>query len=146
LAVEPDQVDKIMIDTRVYRYWGVCSRVSSVQCPVSLLFLALLFAGCATISQKPVASTKPVETTAEQIDAAQKIVGAMGNKEVSRQDLKALAVDMQKNEDSRSAVQKIIGVTNEKPVIKYSPVTGKHYSGDLEYDPETGAKLEVIEE
>jgi hypothetical protein len=120
--------------------------VPCALCPVPLALLALLFAGCSTIPKKPVAQANPSETVAQQLDAAQKVVGAMGNKEVSRQDLKALAVDMQKNADSRSAVQKIIGVTNEKPVIKYSPVTGKHYSSDLEYDPETGAKLEVIEE
>jgi hypothetical protein len=96
--------------------------------------------------KKPVAEATPVETAEQQIDAAKKVVGAMGNKEISRQDLKALTADIQKNEESRSAVQKIIGVTNERPVIKYSPVTGKHYSGDLEYDPETGAKLKVLEE
>ena len=70
----------------------------------------------------------------------------MGNTSVSRSDLKALATDMQKNEDTRSAVQKIMGATSEKPVIKYSPVTGKHYSADLDYDPETGTKLEVLQE
>ena len=62
------------------------------------------------------------------------------------QKLQAVAIDLYKNEDSRSAAQKILGVNTDKPVIKYSPVTGKHYSGDLEFDPETGAKLEVVKD
>jgi hypothetical protein len=112
--------------------------------PVLLCSLSLF--GCATTSNRPIKSSEPVETTSEQLEAAQKVVGAMGNKEVSREDLKALATDMQRDQASRSAVQKIIGVTDEKPVIKYSPATGKHYSGDLEYDPETGVKLKVLQE
>jgi hypothetical protein len=106
----------------------------------------MLFAGCSSIPKKPVAQVNTAETVDQQIDAAQKVVGAMGNAEVSRSELRALATDMQKNEESRSAVQKIIGATDEKPVIKYSPVTGKHYSGDVEYDPETGVKLEILKE
>lgn len=58
----------------------------------------------------------------------------------------SVAVDIYQNEESRSAAKKILGVDAEKPVVKYSPVTGKHYSGDLEFDPETGAKLEVVPE
>jgi hypothetical protein len=120
-------------------------RNSLCYCLLVLLCSLSLF-GCATTSNRPIKSSQPVETTSEQLEAAQKVVGAMGNKEVSREDLKALATDMQRDPESRSAVQKIIGVTDEKPVIKYSPATGKHYSGDLEYDPETGVKLEVLKE
>ena len=43
--------------------------------------------------------------------------------------------------------RKIVGAQDgAAPVVKYSPVTGKHYSGDLEFDPETGARLEVLPE
>lgn len=62
------------------------------------------------------------------------------------QQFQAVAVDVYQNPESRAAAQKILGVNADQPVIKYSPVTGKHYSGDLEFDPETGAKLEVVKE
>ena len=82
----------------------------------------------------------------EQLDAAQKVMGAMaGGRDMSPSDMKRVVRDIRTNRESQSAVQKIIGTTGD-PVVKYSPVTGKHYSGDLEYDPETGAKLEVIKE
>ena len=107
-----------------------------------LVFLS----GCATAPKRPVTPVAPAETINEQIDAAQKVVGAMANREVSRNDLKALATDIRKEEETRSAVQAILGGSDKRPVIKYSPVTGKHYSGDLEYDPETGVKLEAVPE
>ena len=122
-------------------------RVFAFLCSCVLVFLcSIWFAGCSSIPKKPAAQARPVETVDQQLEAAQKVVGAMGNTEVSREDLKALATDLQRDQASRSAVQKIIGVSNERPVIKYSPVTGKHYSGDLEFDPETGVKLEVLKE
>ncbi len=62
------------------------------------------------------------------------------------QKLQAVAIDLQKNPESRQAAEKILGVNTDHPVVKYSPVTGKHYSGDLEFDPETGAKLLKVEE
>ncbi|NLE64351.1 MAG: hypothetical protein GX606_00305 [Elusimicrobia bacterium] len=60
--------------------------------------------------------------------------------------LQAVAVDIYQNRESRSAAEKILGVGYKKPVMKYSPATGKHYSGDLEFDPETGVRLEVVPE
>ena len=61
-------------------------------------------------------SSSGPDTVAAQVEAARKVVGAM-----------APAA-------SRDAVE------------KYSPVTGRHYSGALEYEPGTGAKLIPVEE
>ncbi len=46
------------------------------------------------------------------------------------------------------AARKVIGAMapSEGPVEKYSPLTGKHYSGALEYEPGTGVKLVPVEE
>ena len=117
--------------------------VSCVLCLVSLAFFVSMFSGCASTPKTPAA---PPETKAEQLDAAQKVVGAMaGGRDMTPADMKRVVKDVRTDGSARSAVQKIIGGA-ETPVVKYSPVTGKHYSGDLEYDPETGAKLEVIKE
>ena len=79
-------------------------------------FLLLSLAGCATSGPGAAAPVKPAETVGQQLDAARKVVGGM-----------------------------VVG-TGRAPVIKYSPTTGKHYSSDLEFDPETGEKLEVLPE
>ncbi|MBF0123356.1 MAG: hypothetical protein HQL21_08150 [Candidatus Omnitrophica bacterium] len=92
---------------------------TSVRCLAALVF-CLVFSGCATVSKTFVSSDD--------------------------QKLQAVAVDLANNPESRGAAEKILGVNTDQPVVKYSPVTGKHYSGDLEFDPETGAKLEVVKE
>jgi hypothetical protein len=94
---------------------------------------------------RPVGSAKPPESVEQQMDAAQKVLGGMAGHPVTAEQMKRLTGDMQKNEDTRALVRKITG-GQEAPVIKYSPITGKHYSGDLDIDPETGAKLEILPE
>ena len=46
------------------------------------------------------------------------------------------------------AAKKVVGALapGKGSVEKYSPVTGKHYSGALEYEPGTGVKLIPVEE
>ena len=46
------------------------------------------------------------------------------------------------------AARKVVGAMSpdKGTVEKYSPLTGKHYSGALEYEPGTGAKLIPVEE
>lgn len=46
------------------------------------------------------------------------------------------------------AARKVVGALApaEGAVEKYSPVTGKHYSGALDYEPGTGVKLIPVEE
>jgi hypothetical protein len=46
------------------------------------------------------------------------------------------------------AAKKVVGAMSpdKGSVEKYSPVTGKHYSGALEYEPGTGVKLIPVEE
>lgn len=76
---------------------------------------------------------------------AQKVMGGMAGQDVSHEDMRRAVKDVQGNKGSREAVNKILG--GGKPtVVKYSPLTGKHYSGDLEFDPETGVKLEILPE
>ena len=46
------------------------------------------------------------------------------------------------------AAKKVVGAMApaRDAAEKYSPVTGKHYSGELEYEPGTGVKLVPVEE
>lgn len=106
-----------------------------------ILSLSFLF-GCTSIprTQRPGAAT---ETLDQGLDAAQKVIGTMAQKDMTRKDLMRLGQQLRNDPDASAAVDKIIGV-KQPMVIKYSPATGKHYSSDLEYDPETGVKLEVL--
>lgn len=75
------------------------------------VFCLLFFVGCAASGP---ATLKPAESVGVQMDAAQKVVGALS--------------------PDKGAAE------------KYSPVTGKHYSGALEYEPGTGVKLVPVGE
>ncbi len=46
------------------------------------------------------------------------------------------------------AAKKVVGALSpdKGSVEKYSPVTGRHYSGALEFEPGTGVKLIPVEE
>ena len=46
------------------------------------------------------------------------------------------------------AAKKVVGALSpgKGSAEKYSPATGKHYSGALEYEPGTGVKLMPVEE
>ena len=46
------------------------------------------------------------------------------------------------------AAHKVVGAMApaKVPLEKYSPVTGKHYTGELEFEPGTGVKLVPVEE
>ncbi|MBF0618616.1 MAG: hypothetical protein HQL19_00430 [Candidatus Omnitrophica bacterium] len=102
--------------------------------------LLILMAGCAT-TPKPLSGRSP-ETVTEQLTAAQKVMGAMAGREVSDKEMKRVVTDVQQGGEARTAVRAIVGANAPvRPVVKYSPVTGKHYSGELDVDPETGAKL-----
>jgi hypothetical protein len=112
---------------------------------VVTVFFSSVLSGCASAGRDPSGVVKPVETADQQLDAVQKVLGGMSGRDVTSGQMKRLTQDIQKNEDTRAVVRKIIGAETA-PVIKYSPVTGKHYSGDLDVDPETGVKLEVLPE
>jgi hypothetical protein len=47
-----------------------------------------------------------------------------------------------------TAAKKVVGALAPTGAVveKYSPVTGKHYTGTLEFEPGTGVKLIPVEE
>ncbi|MFH0753645.1 MAG: hypothetical protein V2A70_03665 [Candidatus Omnitrophota bacterium] len=52
-------------------------------------------------------------------------------------------------QEQMKAAKKVVGAlspTGSAVAEKYSPVTGKHYSGSLEFEPGTGVRLIPVEE
>lgn len=145
MAAESDAVDKMNYGARGTLDGGNVRPGGNGTLILLILFCSAL-TGCASVSHKPLVSGHVAETSTEQLDAAKKVMGAVaGGRDVTPADMKRVVRDIRTNPEAQSAVQAIVGTAGD-PVVKYSPVTGKHYSGDLEYDPETGAKLEVIKE
>ena len=108
---------------------------------VFLFFLPLVLLSCAT-AQAPIAKN---ETPKEVKRAVKSVAEAMSGKELSDAEVNKLVNDLKTDEEAQSAVKAMTdAVSGEKPKLKYSPVTGKRYAPHMEYDPETGAKLEWV--
>jgi hypothetical protein len=111
-----------------------------------LLILCFCFisGGCASRPARLSPEGGSAETAAQQIDAVQKVVSGMTGRQVSSEDMRRVAREVEKDPESRAVMQKILS-SGSVPREKYSPATGKHYSAELEFDPETGVRLEFVD-
>lgn len=75
------------------------------------------------------------------------VAGALSGQPMSKEDVNKLMRDIRTNPDSRSAVESMATTMDpqNRGRVKYSPATGKRYAPHLEYDPETGVRLEYLE-
>lgn len=83
--------------------------------------------------------------SSQEQEAIRQMLNAVSSQELSDAQIRKIAQDIQKDSDSQEAIDKILFHPQDS-VIKYSPATGKHYSGHLEFDPETGVRLEALPE
>lgn len=101
--------------------------------------LVALLSSCS--SSKGLVNTEGGETTKEAVSAMGVVAGSYTGKPMTEAELQQKAKEIDADPEAQSAIQAITSA----PQIKYSPVTGKRYSADLEYEPETGAKLLLLE-
>jgi beta-xylosidase len=115
--------------------------VRAFFCSTGLLFVIW---GCSTSSQ----NLKKAHDQEVMIDAVKTVAESVGGREMSDQDMKNLIRDIRTDPDTRSAVEAIQSAVNPQSDdgrIKFSPATGKRYAPHMEYDPETGVKLEYVQ-
>ncbi|MBF0385047.1 MAG: hypothetical protein HQL27_04165 [Candidatus Omnitrophica bacterium] len=99
-----------------------------------------------TLGRQKIVNSQEGETVKDALSAIEGIAEAVSGKKLSDEELRALTEGLKNDKDARSAVQKITeGISSGNRQLKYSPATGKRYSADLEYDPETGVKLLPVE-
>jgi hypothetical protein len=90
------------------------------------------FAGCISAQKK----TAEQESTDEIISAVGSMTEGLTNSEVSKEDLKRTAIQMQKDPEVRSAVEAVNKAFDIKDTgVKYCPKDGKRYSSRLEFCP-----------
>ena len=107
------------------------------------LILCIILSSCQTAG---VPGTKR-ESAAEVKGAVKTIAETVSGQEMTDEDVDKLMKDLKNDPEAQSAVKVIQdSLSGEKAGrVKYSPVTGKRYSPHMEYDPETGVKLEYVE-
>jgi hypothetical protein len=111
--------------------------------------------GCTSIVEKriqkhPVAgkvlNTNEDEDLVEAVTAWETVGEAITGQEMTPDELEALAQDLRKDKDAQSALESISTALDPQKIrVKYSPATGKRYSADMEFCPETGVKLLPVE-
>ena len=104
-----------------------------------VLAAALLFAGCQTA---PVRQTSQTET----VSALTTMTTGLTGQALSEEDLKKAAAQIQKDPDAQSAVAAVAASFTQEPGdIKYCPVDGTRYSGNLTKCPKCGATLKPVQ-
>ena len=111
-------------------------------------------AGCAS-ARKPsslavdgghLLNTNQDEDVYDAATALGSVAGSWTGEEMTEQELQEAAKRLQKDPEAKSAIESIsTSFGRDKVQVKYSPATGKRYSADMEYDPETGVKLLPLE-
>ena len=109
--------------------------------------LASMIAGCASTLKKGSAGTADVFAQRENaVQAIKTVSEALSGKKLSNEDAVNLTKSIVKDKGARSAIEEIgNAVVPGRVRVKYSPATGKRYSADMEYCPETGVKLLPVE-
>ena len=99
------------------------------------------FVGCQTTPPKA-----PKDSVAEAVSALGAVTEGLTNQNISSKDLKNLAVSVQKDPQTKSAVQSINQALNvQQAGIKYCPVDGQRFDAAVEFCPIHKRKLEIVE-
>ncbi len=95
--------------------------------------MALLFVGCQTAPKK---AEPKAESPQEIMRALGTVTEGLTNSSVSKEDLKRLGQQVEKDPQARSALTAVNSAFNvEDTGVKYCPVDGKRYSSRIEFCP-----------
>ena len=110
------------------------------------LVLAAIIAltGCQTTQTKN--ETKKPGSASEAVTALSTVTEGLTNQGVSKQDLKNLTVQVQKDPQVKSAVQSINQALDAQQTgVKYCPVDGQRFDASVDTCPVHKVKLKLVE-
>lgn len=90
-------------------------------------------------------ATAPTETRQQEVQSIQSVVGALSGKPVTEQDLRKLSTDIKKDKDAQAALNAIASPMTQGAHVKYCPVDGKRFGGNLKTCPDHGGELKDVE-
>ena len=105
--------------------------------------LCALFVGCQTTQPK---INFKAETPEQMVAALGTVTEGLTNQNISQEDLKNLAVSVQKDPQTKSAVQAINQALNAHQTgVKYCPVDGERFDVSVDICPKHKVKLKLVE-
>lgn len=109
--------------------------------PVLILLVVVMLAGCQTVQPKP-----KKDAVADAVAALGSVTEGLTNQDISPEDLKKLAVDVERDPHTRSAVTSINkALSVQQTGIKYCPKDGQRFDASVEICPIHKVKLELVE-
>ncbi len=105
---------------------------------ISLIAMFFL-TSCATFKEKKVTESQNMDK------ALQSVAGALAGKELSDQDIQNLKKEIQTNGEARDAVKEITNSLQQPAQVKYCPIDGQRYSGNLKWCPIHHVELKEVE-
>jgi hypothetical protein len=106
-----------------------------------LIGMLLSLAGCQTAPKQA-----PGESQTEVVSAIGTMTKGLTNQNLTEKDLKNLAVELQKDPQSQSAVRSVNDALNvQQGGVKYCPKDGRRFSSRLKYCPYDGTELKPVE-
>lgn len=114
----------------------------SINVFVGVAFVLMFMFGCAGTRK----DTKFGKEMMDDPEAMKAVAESITGQKLDDKQLRKLSQDLKNDPEARQAVKMVTeSVQGNAPVAKYSPVTGKRYAPNMEYDPETGVKLLPVE-
>ena len=104
-----------------------------------LLAMMFGFMGCQTTAHKP----RPTQT--ETISALTTMTQGLTNKTITETQLKNLEIQVAKDPQAQSALRSINTALSVQHTVKYCPVDGQRFSGDVDICPIHHVKLKWVE-
>jgi hypothetical protein len=109
--------------------------------PLMLVASIMVLGGCQTTQPKP-----PKDSVSEAVSALGTVTEGLTNQNINKNDLKNLAVSVQKDPQTKSAVQSINEALKvQQTGIKYCPVDGQRFDASVDICPVHHVKLKVVE-
>lgn len=108
-----------------------------------LIVLALMAAGCQSV---PKQTAPGRESPKEIVSAISSVTQGLTNQPLSEEDLRRLAVQVQKDPQAKSALQAVNTSFDVRDTgVKYCPIDGKRFNSRVEYCPDHKVKLIPVE-
>ena len=112
-----------------------------------VLGMLLVFScGCASLNPPP-DQPRPATERQETVSALQSVGQAVSGRQLTEEDLAAVARQMQSDEDARQAVETITeSLSGGAAKVKYCPICGRRYSPHMKTCPVHGVELKELTE
>ena len=105
----------------------------------AFLVMTLGFCGCQTAGQKHGVSR------IDEVSALSTMTQGLTNQPITQAQLKNLAVQVAKDPHAQSAIRSINTALKVQHTVKYCPIDGQRFSGDVDTCPTHHVKLEWVE-